>query len=292
MRTSAAWAARTAVAVDLDAPVHARAVGQPPAAPAEQDAAVAGGAEVVDQRAAVGHALAAGPAELRDHVGHGLGQHDVRGGDREARAQAALGARGGADRQHDGAGLHAPRVGLAPGGPTRRTGECSKTWTPRSISRRRRPSARRAGCRVAKSGMDTARRNRGEAQRASRVGSRQREHPLGRAQRGRRLDGAHADLVEGGGRRHAQVAGLVEPGVHALGLAPRANLGHRVAGRVQQRAGRLVAEALAQRGGADSHIDSQNPPLRPLGPWPQTPLSSRATVAPRSSSSQAAHMPV
>ena len=45
-----------------------------------------------------------------------------------------------------------------------RTCERSKTATPRSIRRRRRPRARRAGCSVAKSGTLTPRRNSGAAQ--------------------------------------------------------------------------------------------------------------------------------
>jgi hypothetical protein len=56
------------------------------------------------------------------------------------------------------------------------------------------------------------------------------------------------------------------------------------------RAGRSPKRS--RRAGPDSHIDSQNPPLRPLGPCPQTPPSSRATFAPASSRCQAVHMPV
>ena len=40
------------------------------------------------------------------------------------------------------------------------------------------------------------------------------------------------------------------------------------------------------------HSVSQKPPLRPLGPWPQTSASSTTTDAPRSRSCQAAHNPV
>ena len=53
------------------------------AAPAERDAAVARRAGVVDERPAVDDRLAARPAELLEHVGHGLGEDDVAGGDGE-----------------------------------------------------------------------------------------------------------------------------------------------------------------------------------------------------------------
>ena len=46
--------------------------------------------------------------------------------------------------------------------------------------------------------------------------------------------------------------------------------------------------------GRFDHSVSQNPPLRPLGPWPQTSASSTTTRASgaRSSSCHAVHMPV
>ena len=46
--------------------------------------------------------------------------------------------------------------------------------------------------------------------------------------------------------------------------------------------------------GALNHRDSQNPPLRPLGPWPHTPPSRSRTLMSGSESSrcQAVHIPV
>ena len=77
------------------------------AAPAEGDAAVGGGAEVVDQGAAVGDALATGPADLLEQLGDRLGEDDVRGGNGEALAQRPpWGLRRGADGEHSGAGPH------------------------------------------------------------------------------------------------------------------------------------------------------------------------------------------
>ena len=63
--------------------------------------------------AAVGDALAAGPADLLEQVGHRLGEDDVGGGDGEPVAQRPAPALGGAaDREHRGAGAH-----RAAGGP-------------------------------------------------------------------------------------------------------------------------------------------------------------------------------
>ena len=85
---------------------------EPPAAPPEHDPPVARGAEVVHERARVGDALAARPAQLLQHVRDRLGQDDVRGGDRDAGAQRLEAARGGVDGQHGGAGAHAAAGGL------------------------------------------------------------------------------------------------------------------------------------------------------------------------------------
>src|SRR5919108_614776 len=86
--------------------------GAPPAAPAEDDSAVARRPEVVQERASVGDALAAGPADLLQDAGHGLGQDDVGGGDGEPRAERGDRARRRADGQHRGAGAHLPGGGL------------------------------------------------------------------------------------------------------------------------------------------------------------------------------------
>ena len=153
--------------IHLHAAVQPRAVRQPAAAPAEQYPAVRGGAEVVQERAAVRDALAAGPADLLDHVGHRLGEHDVGRGDGEPPSQFAQGA-------HGRGPWRAPRRPPAPARtrsppPCRRsarTCERSNTSAPRSTSRRRSPIASRAGWSVAKSGISTPRRNSAESHRS------------------------------------------------------------------------------------------------------------------------------
>ncbi len=96
------WASIDA-GVDLGAAVEAGAHRDPAAAPAEGDAAVGRGAEVVDEGAAVGDRLAAGPADLLEHVGDRLGDDDVGGGDGEPAAQRAAAAFGGAADREDAA---------------------------------------------------------------------------------------------------------------------------------------------------------------------------------------------
>ena len=171
-------------------------------------------------------------------------------------------------------------------------GERSRTCAPRSISRRRRPSARRAGCRVAKSGISTPRRKRGESQRARTCVTRPAP-PRARALQGpaAAATALRPTASKPGRGGDAHVAGLVEPGVHVLVPAPGSDVAHRIARGVQQGARRTVAEALPQRP-ALIQSDSQKPPLRPLGPWPHTAPSSSATLAPSSSRCHAVHMPV
>ena len=144
-------------AVQLDAAVQAGARRQPAASPAEDDAPVGGGAEVVDQVSRVGDALAARPAELGEHVGHRLGDHHVAGGDGEPPAQGAVagertgrwrGRPGGRARSRDRCRASTPWPLAA----SRRTGEPSKIVTPRCWRRARSPSANRAGCTVAATG--------------------------------------------------------------------------------------------------------------------------------------------
>ena len=94
-----------------------------PAAPAERDPAVARRAEVVEQRAAVVDVLAAGPADLLEHVGYGLGHDDVAGGDGVRVAEPGEAGGGAVDAEHrspgmDGAGgRHRRRVAAEPAAP-------------------------------------------------------------------------------------------------------------------------------------------------------------------------------
>ena len=73
--------------VDLHPAAGPRARRHPAAGPAEHDPPVARRARVVQQRAAVGDRLAAGPAERLDHVGHRLRADDVARGHGEPVAQ-------------------------------------------------------------------------------------------------------------------------------------------------------------------------------------------------------------
>ena len=234
--------------VDLDAAAEPRARGEPAAAPAERDPAVAGGAEVVHERAGVGDALAAGPAELLEHVGDRLGQDDVRGGDRDPRAQRLEAARGGVDGQHGGARAHAAAGGLGRHAARRRVQRAHPRALvdrdARAMTRARRPSASRAGWTVASSATSSPRRKRGESQRARtppRVSARTRL-------RRRRGDDRRRSRRRARARwRPSCSPARREPGVDALLGAPRADRLARsptTRGRPQRP---LAAEALDQR---------------------------------------------
>ena len=108
-----AAATRDHVGVELGPAAQPRAHRDPAAAPAEGDAAVRGGAEVVDQGAAVGDALAPGPADLLEQLGDRLGEDDVGGGDGERVAQRRPGRlRRAPDRDHRRAGADRAAIGL------------------------------------------------------------------------------------------------------------------------------------------------------------------------------------
>ncbi len=153
------------------------------------------------------------------------------------------------------------------------TWEFSRTWAPRSIKRRRRPIARRAGCRVAKSGMSTPRRKSGESQRAL-------------------TPAASSSTTRSGAPRAAAAATALVPTAsnagavdthrypdwsnqastswsrHHAPMSPTARL------EASRRARAGPSPKRSRRGSALIHSDSQKPPLRPLGPWPHTPPSS------------------
>ena len=238
-----------------------------------------------------------------EHVGHRLGEHDVRGGDRQPRAQRrgrrARRRRPPARRRRP----HAPAGGLrdhpAPvavaARERERTRECSKIATPRSSSRRaqaerepRRLHGRVVGHEHAAAEHAASRSARAPAPRSSaRTAS-----GLPSAAGG--LDRSSARVVEGRAGRRAQVAGLVEPGVHAV--VARTTRRSRATVSLDASSSERAASSpkRSRSAGALSQSDSQNPPFRPLGPWPQTSPSSRRTRMPGSESSrcQAVHIPV
>ena len=94
--------------VELEHVAPPGAIAHPAAAPAERDAAVRRRPEVVQQRACVRDRLAAGPAELLEHVRHRLGEHEVarRHGERTAEPRKAGGRT--VHREHGRSGRDAP----------------------------------------------------------------------------------------------------------------------------------------------------------------------------------------
>ena len=254
--------------VHLDAPVQAPAVGEPPAAPAEGDAPVARGPEVVEQRAAVRDALAARPADLVEHVGHGLRKDDVGRGDGQPRAERGDRARGWAHGEDGGAGAHAPggRLGDDVGGAP-------------AVAARSQASAalhaQRPHARVLvdlHTSLDQPLPQPEREPRRLHGGEVGHEHPsaeggridpladlLGRevldrlrlAERRRGTDRVEAGVGERRAGRRAQIAGLAEPGVHVVVPAPGADRRHGLTRCVQQGARGGVAEALPERRGAE-----------------------------------------
>jgi hypothetical protein len=75
-------------------------------------------------------------------------------------------------------------------------------------------------------------------------------HGVWSSQGGGRLDRPEAHVLERRSCRDAQIARLVVPGVDVVAGAPGADRGHGLAGGIEQLARGVVAEALAQRRGA------------------------------------------
>ena len=142
-----------------------------PAAPAERDPAVRRGPEVVEQVAGVGDALAAGPADLLDQVGDGLGDDHVARGQRQPVAERPQGLLGSACGEHSLPGAHAAAGSRTstPSAPHVDAGDPRCSRRPRPGSRSASPvgpSARRAGFTVAEPGKNAPDRKIGDAQRA------------------------------------------------------------------------------------------------------------------------------
>ena len=201
------------------------------AAPAERDPAVGRGAEVVEQVAGVGDALAPGPADLLEQLGHRLGDHHVARGQRQPPAQRRQRLLGPAGREDRVAGAHRSPPAVRTSTPSRlgvhaRTRASARRPRPRPRSASRRsPSASRAGFTVAEPGKNAPARKIGDAQRActsapasdlDRVGARPARCAC--------LDGRQPGVVVGRRGRDLEVAAAAEPGVDALRLAPRTDL--------------------------------------------------------------------
>ena len=221
IRSSPRRVCSTTLGVELRAPVRARADLHPPTAPAEQDAPVLGGAEVVQQRAPVGDRLAAGPAEPLDDVGHRLGQHDVAGGDREPVAQPPDLAGGGVDRTAAVPARTRPPAVSASTPPLRSTcsaltREPSKIRTPRASSRVAQPERQPRRMHGRARRVATPPRNTRRVADARVWLRREREHILA-------VDGADAAPSWAGRARDDEVRRLAQPGVDLLRLAPVAH---------------------------------------------------------------------
>ena len=242
-----------------------------------------GGAEVVQQRAPVGDRLAAAPAQLLDHVGHRLGQHDVAGGDREAVAQPPHLARGGVDRHRRGA----PRARCRPRSrpPRRRRGrraarvtrEPSKIRTPRREQPLAQPERQPRGL----DGRARARRHAGAEHRGvadrPRLGLRQRDHVLAvdgvrRWRRPARARRRRRGAAPRAATRRPPAPRRTRPPCRASPRTPRT---------ARARGARRTARSMFAR---YSHSEERKPPLRPLGPVPQL---RRPRASPRARSARA-----
>ena len=127
---------------------------------AHQHAAVGGRAEVVEEHPAVGDRLAAGPADLGEQLGHGLGEHDVAAERRQQCGRAASSP--------------PPRRSWRRRPPAHARSRASYSSSPSSMretlvrSCRRTPAASACGAAPARAAPDARWRRRGRRRRAGR----------------------------------------------------------------------------------------------------------------------------
>ena len=284
-----AAAAATTSASSSARPSQARAHRDPPAAPAEGDAAVRGGAEVVDQGAAVGDALAPGPADLLEQVGDRLGEDDVRGGDGERVAQRrARRLRGAADRDDRRARAHRATVGpgndaapaamlqLCPpysGDKAAIVGETAHgralvdldAGGEQPLAQAERQPGRLHGRRVGIEGAGRGRRARRSARRPRRGQRLAPRRP--RPARGRPPTASLPDPVVRGRRRDLQVAAAAKPGVDLLLAAERLDPGDRLPRRPSHGQRPRIPPPLPHIRQREPHHVAE-PPVPPTRPIP------------------------
>ena len=254
------------------------------------------GAEVVDERAAVGDRLAAGAAERLEHVRHRLGDDHVARGAREPQPQRADAPprptrwRARPRRPARGRRRSRPSCRAAPG-----PGSARRPAPRGSMSAGARPSASRAGWTVAAVGMNVPPRKRGESQRARAAApATNATASLRRADRRAGLGHGRARAVLRRGGGEDELAGAAVPGVDARcpRTTPRCPRTDVCGGPAERQRGR-VAEALAhaRRRVPEVVDEAAVPPARavaaarpPRGspPWPRARSAARPSTSPRS----------
>ena len=262
---------------------RARGGEHPTAAPAERDPPVGRGPEVVEKVAGVGYALAAGPADLVDQIGHRLGDdHVARGHGRDGggAAQGLLSS-------------SAARIAC----PARTVPPPARTSTSSPLTRR--PVTRELDL---DPGLDQLLAARAPGAQGSRSRSRKHAPPrnIGDAQRAWTSAASHLDrlglaqLLAGlGGRAtsrrgpgRSRSAGSRRAGTRRrlpVTRTIRRSRRRRAEPRAPPRSPRPRRTAAASRAGWN-HIELTKPPLRPVGPWPQRSASRRITRASGSAS--------
>ena len=261
------------------------AEAHPPAAPAEGDPPVAGRPEVVEERAAVVDVLAAGPADLLEHVGHRLGDDHVARGDGERVAEAGEASRGAVDREDRRSAAHGSRTASAamPSRLSRSTARALVQADAR-LDRLRPQSEREPGrLDVRRDAQEHPGEEGGRRAAGGDVVLIERDGLLRRADVPAGLD----DLVPVAGlrvaRRDLERAGAAVPGIDAL--APRTRLRFRaLRARTRGRPPR-PARLRPGRGGSAGRPTRSRRSRRcaPLGPCPASPASSTTTSSPGSS---------
>ena len=266
-----------------------------PAAP-ERDAPVAGHVRVVDEQPLVAERLAARPADPRDALGRGLGQHDV-ARDRHDRPSQVRDAREpGVRGEHHGIGLDRSPRRLDQRGPVatqrehRRVLEDADAGLERGGAQAARVQRRLHRGPVGIEDSGERERTAGAA-RGSRLPRAPAPSPAGRPARARRAWAASARSARG-----TSPSRCCRPGGSRGCRARRGTPRPRGSPACWPRRARAPARSpkRSSSSGSSSHHDVAKPPLRPEAPPPQMSPSSTTTEVSgeRRRSSSAVHSPV
>ena len=224
--------------------------------------------------------LAAGPAELLDHVRHGLRHDHVarRDGVGEAKSRGSR-----LSRCSRRAPPPPPGRGPSPSSGDRvgrqsHDGACARADARRQRSRcARSPSASRAGCTVADVRSIVAAEKAGDAQRLADLGRGRAAAPP----RGRRRP-AHAAIASSEPPSCASLVATYSVGAARYHASTRSASHHAPMPRTPRSDARTTSTARSsptrsRRIGRSSHSVDTKPPFLPLGPCPASPASSTTT---------------
>jgi hypothetical protein len=252
----------------------------------------------MEHRAAVRDRLAAGPADRLEHVGHGLGEHDVAGGHAQRPPERRDAGRRLVDGDDGCRRADAPAAGVRDDGLATLQPAHARALVDAHAALEQAPAQAEGEPRGLHRRGAAQHRPAAEERRAAARGDlrwRQRHELVGGPKAARTRDGLRPGVVLRGRGGHEQVRRARVPGVDVLRLAPRADRVHRRVGGAGERERRGVAgtgghgpglvppavdeAAVAPRGAEAAAVGLEHDDARARGPLEDVPRTPKAQVA-------------